>query len=132
MKIFIKTSTKTFSAELNSCATACAIASKLPITAKAEVWGEEIYFRIPIKCKPENATMDVNVGDIAYWPPGACLCLFFGQTPESTGAKPVPASEVNIVGRIAGNLSALKGVKEGDTIKVEDAKEASEILKDLS
>jgi len=33
--------------ELNDSRAAAAIAARLPITAKAETWGDEIYFRPP-------------------------------------------------------------------------------------
>ena len=40
--------------ELNDSRAAAAIAAKLPITAKAETWGDEIYFQIPVHAKPEK------------------------------------------------------------------------------
>ena len=119
MKIVFKTSTVTIEGTLNNSQTAKNIHEKLPIAAKASRWGDEIYFEIPVKCPPEDATMDVEVGDIAYWPEGACLCIFFGRTPAGTNDKPRPASEVNIVGKVSGDLSVLKSVRPGEKIKVE-------------
>ena len=119
MRIIFKTSNAAIEGELDDSQTARKIHDKLPIAAKAKTWGEEIYFEIPVRCSPENATMDVNVGDIAYWPEGACLCIFFGRTPASTGSMPKPASEVNIVGKISADLSILKNIRSGDKIRVE-------------
>ncbi len=104
--------------ELNNSQTAQKIYEKLPLEAKVNTWGEEIYFQIPISLKPENSTLDVEVGDIAYWPEGNCLCIFFGRTPVSTTNKPRPASEVNIVGKALGDVSILKNTKSGDKITV--------------
>ncbi len=118
MKIIFKTSKVTIEGELNDSQTAQRIYEKLPLEAKANTWGEEIYFEIPVSLKPENATLDVEVGDIAYWPDGNCLCIFFGRTPASINDKPKPASKVNIVGKAVGDVSILKNIKSGDKITV--------------
>ena len=118
MKILFKTSKVTIEGELNDSQTAPKIYEKLPLEAKANTWGEEIYFEIPLSCKLENATLDVEVGDIAYWSEGNCLCIFFGRTPVSINNKPKPASEVNIVGKVTGDVSTLRNIKSGDKITV--------------
>jgi hypothetical protein len=118
MKIIFKTSKVTIEGELNNSQTAQKIYEKVPFEAKANTWGEEIYFKIPVSLKPENAILDVEVGDIAYWPEGECLCIFFGRTPVSTSSEPKPASQVNIVGRITGDVSILKNIKSGEKIAV--------------
>ena len=77
--------------------TACAkqIIDKLPIETSPDEWGDEFYFSIPVKASlDETATKKVKVGDIGYWPPGNAMAIFFGKTPMSTGADPVPASAV--------------------------------------
>jgi len=118
MNIIFKTFKITIEGKLDNSQTALKIYEKLPFDAKASTWGDEIYFEIPVTLKPENATLDVEVGDIAYWPQGHCLCIFFGRTPASTDNKPKPASEVNIVGKITGDVSILKNIKSGDKITV--------------
>ena len=118
MKIIFKTAKVTVEGQLNDSKTALKIHEKLPLEAKVSTWGQEIYFEIPVHCPPEYATLDVEVGDIAYWPQGSCLCIFFGRTPVSTGNKPRPASEVNIIGKVTGEVSILKGIKPGDKITV--------------
>jgi hypothetical protein len=122
MKIIFKTSKVNLEGELNNSQTSLKIYEKLPFEAKANTWGEEIYFEIPVSLKPENATLDVEVGDIAYWPEGNCLCIFFGRTPASINNKPRPASEVNIIGKVIGDTPILKNIKSGDKITVNKGK----------
>jgi len=100
---------------------ACAkdILKGLPIESKAQIWGDEIYFDTGIKASATGATLDVNVGDIAYWPEGKCLCIFFGATPISSNDKPVPASEVVVVAQAKVDPVLLRKVKPGSLIKVE-------------
>jgi hypothetical protein len=107
-------------AELFDTETAKAIADALPIETGFNTWGDEFYFEIPVKMPlDETATTKVKVGDIGYWPPGNALAIFFGPTPMSTGDEPVPASEVNIVGRIVGDATVLKKAKTARTIKIQ-------------
>ena len=49
----------------------------------------------------------VDVGDLAYWPPGRAFCIFFGPTPVSRGTACRPASPVNVVGKIVGEMLAM-------------------------
>ncbi len=100
-------------------ATTKEIDKNLPLESKAMIWGDEIYFDTGIKASPEGATLDVNIGDIAYWPQGKCLCIFFGPTPASSGDKPVPASEVVIVGKAELDPNQLRKVKSSAKIVVE-------------
>lgn len=118
MEIIFKTSKLTIEGTLDNSKTGLEIRKNLPIESKVNTWGDEIYFEIPVSCQSENATLDVAVGDIAYWPQGECLCIFFGRTPVSIGDKPKPASEVNIVGKTIGDISMLKNIKSGEKITV--------------
>ncbi len=107
-------------AELFDTATAKAIADALPISAEPNEWGDEFYFEIPVRMPLEpTATTKVSAGDIGYWPPGSALALFFGPTPMSTGPEPVPASAVNIVGRITGDATLLRKAKGAAAIRIE-------------
>ena len=101
--------------------TAEAIWEALPIKGIVNRWGEEIYFSIPVKLPEENGEQDVNVGDLAYWPPGNCFCIFFGATPASTGDQPRAASSVNVFGKIIGDAKSLTKVKSGEEIEIERA-----------
>jgi len=109
--------------ELNDTECARRIARNLPITARANRWGDEVYFDIPVDCPPsEDARAEMEVGEAAYWPPGSALCLFFGPTPVSgPDGKPRAASPVNPVGRILGDPSVLKEVRDGDAISIDRA-----------
>ncbi len=72
--------------ELGEGPTAEALWEALPIESRASLWGEEIYFPISLSSEGEpDAREEVEVGTVAYWPPGDALCLFFGPTPASTG-----------------------------------------------
>ncbi len=98
-----------------------AIYKILPIEAEVAFWGDEIYFPIDLYWPLDHtATNKVRVGDIGYWPPGRALAIFFGPTPLSTGEEPVPASEVNLVGRLEG-AQALKGQRGQKRIRIEPA-----------
>ena len=90
----------------------------LPITGKANLWGDEIYFSIPVEAPPENGKSVVELGDIAYWPPGNAFCIFFGPTPMSRGDEIRPASEVNVFGRIKGDTRVFKKVRNGEEVKI--------------
>ncbi len=109
-------------AELFDTKTARAVANALPIETSPEEWGDEFYFEIPVEMPlDETATTRVRVGDIGYWPPGNALAIFFGPTPISRGSEPVPASDVNLVGRITGDAALLKRVKGASKIRIEIA-----------
>lgn len=111
-KIEIFINEQKFEAELNEIETAQRIYNVLPIEREGSFWGNEIYFEIPLKMENENPTEELRVGDLAYWPEGNCLCIFYGRTPASTNDEPKPASPVTIVGKIKGNLDQLKNLNQ--------------------
>jgi len=120
IKIIIKDIT--LHAELFDTKTAKAVAEALPIETVPDEWGDEFYFEIPVEMPlDDTATTKVKVGDIGYWPPGNALAIFFGPTPISRGYEPVPASDVNLVGRIFGDATVLKQVKGAVKITIEKA-----------
>ncbi|MDH7482394.1 MAG: cyclophilin-like fold protein [Armatimonadota bacterium] len=110
-------------AELNDSATANAIWDALPIRARANTWGDEIYFGIPVHVGEENGKEVVDLGDIAYWPPGSAFCIFFGPTPASRGSEIRPASAVNVVGKIEGDPKVFKSVRSGEQVVIEKVEE---------
>ena len=84
-----------------SLKTVKAILENLPIEVNINKWGQELYTdRTSIVAQEENAKLEVGLLDVAFWPEGNALCLFYGPTPISKVGKIVPASPVNIVGRI--------------------------------
>ena len=97
---------------LNDTDTAQKIWEALPIESRAKTWGDEVYFDIPVAAEEEDAQAHVPPGTLAYWPPGAAFCIFFGQTPYSP---------VNVVGALQGDPNAFKAVKDGDQIILERA-----------
>lgn len=106
-------------AELFDTPCAKAVLEALPFEMSPNEWGDEFYFSIPVKMPlDETATTMVRVGDIGYWPSGNALAIFFGPTPMSTGTEPVPASDVNLVGKIIGNATILKKAKGAGKIKI--------------
>ncbi|MBS7634382.1 DUF3830 family protein [Candidatus Bathyarchaeota archaeon] len=101
--------------------TASAIWEKLPFESRANRWGEEVYFTIPVEMDEENPQETVEVGDIGYWPPGRGFCIFFGPTPISREGEIRPADPVNVFGRIIGDPKIFRKVRSGDRIRVERA-----------
>jgi uncharacterized protein len=91
-----------------------AILDNLPIEVNINKWGKELYTdKTSIRAKEENAKSEVNLLDVAFWPEGCALCLFYGPTPISKPNKIEPYSPVNIVGHIV--------TEQGDIInKVND------------
>ena len=110
-------------AELNHTETAKKILSLLPIESRANRWGEEIYFEIPLKAGLEkDAREEVEIGELGYWPEGNAFCIFFGPTPVSRGEKPRAYSKVNIIGKLLElPKDKLKSVQSGAKIKIEQA-----------
>lgn len=107
-------------AELNDSDTARRLWDALPITGRANTWGEEIYFRIPVEAgSAPDARAEMAVGEIAYWPPGSAFCIFFGRTPASQGDRPAAASPVNPLGRVLGDAKAFLTVRDGAAVKLE-------------
>ena len=119
-KIKIAAGDITAAGVLNDNATADAIWEALPISARANTWGDEIYFGIPVHMDDaEDANDVVEMGALAYWPPGNAFCIFFGRTPASRGDECRAASAVNAVGKIEGDPAIFKKVPGGSTVMIE-------------
>jgi uncharacterized protein len=123
LKIRIRAGTVTMDAELNASATATLIWNALPIEASGQTWGDEIYFGIPVRADQEpNAQAVVELGAIAYWPPGNAFCIFFGPTPSSRNKNEIrPYSPVNVVGKVLGDPTVFKQVRSGGNVRLEKA-----------
>ena len=104
--------------DTNSPKTCKSILDSLPFSVNAHVWGEEIYTdESPISQSEENAKALVDLNDVAYWPSGKAICLFFGSTPIGKKGEIKPYSPVNVVGKIIGSdKSVIKNFKEGTKI----------------
>ncbi len=107
-------------AELNDSPTAQQIWAALPIEGRANVWGDEIYFEIPVFAEQSpEARAEVEVGELAYWPVGNAFCIFFGPTPVSTDERPRAYSPVNILGRVVGDATQFRGIPNGTPVRLE-------------
>jgi hypothetical protein len=95
---------------LNETRTAKAVAAALPLISKAQRWGREVYFEVPLRIGEERPQPEVPSGAFAYWDPGPALCLFFGQKPYSP---------VTVIGTIEGDPNVLDAVSDGDEVRVE-------------
>ena len=116
-RITITAGSVTLEAELNDGPTAQAIWEALPITGRANIWGDEIYFTIPVQAEEEpDARTDVAVGELGYWPVGSAFCIFFGPTPASDGPEPRAASPVNILGRVLEDVTEFRQVPGGAVV----------------
>ena len=118
-KIRITAGRVTAEAVLNDSDTAGAVWDALPLSVPGQTWGDEIYFGIPVKARPENARAVVELGDLAFWPPGSAFCIFYGPMPASRGSEIRPASPVNVFGRVLGDPTVFKAVRSGTTVRVE-------------
>lgn len=101
--------------------TAEAVWKALPIKGRANRWGDEVYFSVPVRVGQERGQQVVEKGDLGYWPPGNAFCIFFGPTPASVGEEARAASPVNVFGKILGNPQVFKGVRDGDEVRIERA-----------
>jgi hypothetical protein len=121
-KIRILLSDLKVEAELNETKTAQLIWEALPIEGKTNLWGEEIYFGIPVKTGLEEGAREVvSAGEIGYWPTGHAFCIFFGPTPASRGNEIRAASAVNILGKVLSDSKVFLKAKDGVKITLEKA-----------
>ena len=119
-RITISVEDVVLTAELNESKTAQRIYDSLPLESTVNVWGDEIYFDIPVALEQEpDARQDVDVGTLGYWPLGSAFCVFFGPTPVSSDDQPRAYSPLNVFGRVIGDARILKKVSGGSTIRVE-------------
>jgi hypothetical protein len=106
-------------ATLEDTPTARAVVAALPMEAKAQTWGEEVYFEIPVTAKLEsNANQVVPPGTVCFWTEGSSLALPWGRTPVSEGDESRLVTRCNVLGRIDGEPRQLASVRSGDSITV--------------
>jgi hypothetical protein len=117
-KIRIAAATIEAEAELNTTRTAQEIWEALPIRSRVNLWGDEIYFSIPLGLQLEAGQEVVSMGDLGYWPDGNAFCIFFGLTPVSQGDEIRPASPVTVFGKVIGDATIFKKVAKGTKITV--------------
>lgn len=117
-KIMIKAGRIEAEAELNNSKTADVIWKALPIKGRANLWGDEIYFDIPVKIGLEKGQELVQIGDLGYWPTGMAFCIFFGETPVSRKGEIRPASAVTVFGKVSRDTTVFKSVTSGAEVLI--------------
>jgi hypothetical protein len=104
---------------LSDTATASALWDALPLEGKVRLYGHSILVDASLGVALEPiARAAVKAGDLAFWPDGPAIGLYFGKTPASTGDDPAAASPVNVFGRITGDAGRLARVSEGAKVKL--------------
>jgi hypothetical protein len=117
--IHIRVGTLELAGTLNDSPTAKALLALLPVRVRMSRWGDEYYGGLPQRLdldESPDAREEMQVGELAYWPPGNALCVFFGPTPVSNGPAPRAASPVNPIGTLNGNVAALKTLDRSVTM----------------
>ncbi len=106
---------------LHDTDTAKTLQSHLPLRATARRWGKEVYFEVPFHCDlDETARETMEVGDVAFWPDGPAVAIFFGPTPISTDDRPRAAGMVNLIGKVEEGLNSLDTIEEGESLLLEE------------
>ena len=119
-KIRINSGGVTATAVLHDNATAGAIWEALPLTARGNRWGEEIYFEIPVHLpEAEDAREVLEAGELGYWPVGHAFCIFWGPTPASRSGEIRAYSPVNVFGQLEGDPRAFDAVPGGAEMEIE-------------
>jgi uncharacterized protein len=122
VKLLIEAGKLSLTVDLLNTPTAKAIVEALPFEARAQTWGEEVYFSTPITAKLEpDAKQIVEPGTVCFWTEGDALALPYGRTPISTDERPKLANRCNVLGRIEGNARELAKIRSGDKITVSRA-----------
>ena len=120
MKLSLKFRTERLEVDLFDTPTARALIEALPFEAKAQTWGEEVYFATPVEARLEkDARQIVEPGTVCFWTEGDAIALPYGRTPISTDERPKLASRCNVLGSIVGDPKRLAAVKAGEKVTVE-------------
>jgi hypothetical protein len=120
MQIQIHAADITLTARLRDTPTARAIVAVLPIESRAQTWGEEVYFSVPVTAELESDARDmVSAGELAFWVEGSCIAIGFGPTPISVGNEIRLAARTNIWADSNDDVRQLASVQAGDVIRVE-------------
>jgi hypothetical protein len=97
------------------------VLDSLPIEGEANRWGDEIYFTTTLEIPEENGRQDIEVGEVAFWPAGRAIAVFFGRTPVSTSEEPRAYENVNVFGKLEGNVKSLTKIDSGDRVLLRES-----------
>lgn len=118
-KIQLNIGSVELTAEVFDTPTAAAMLAALPITSRAQIWGEEVYFSVPVHVAREADARDVVApGEIAFWVEGDCIAIGFGPTPVSRGDEIRLAAPTNIWAFTRDDVRRLRAVKADAPISV--------------
>ena len=122
MKVRITVGEVELEGELFDTPTARKVYESLPLASRANRWGDEVYFSVPVEAElEEDAKEEQEVGNICFWCAGRAIAIFFGPTPASIAGEPRAIEPVNLIGKVIGDARALKKVKDGDSVRIEKA-----------
>ena len=104
-------------AELNDSVSAQRLLQLLPLEIQMNRWGDEYYGNVGLQVDEEpDARTEMTAGELAVWPEGSAVCIFFGPTPASRGEEPRAISNVNPIGSILDDVAPLHEL--GSTVQV--------------
>lgn len=98
----------TLQVELNDGQAAAQLAAALPLEVSMTRWGDEYYGTLPVSISSGERRRDLfEIGEVALWPSGNALCIFFGPTPASVADEPRMASPGIPLGRVVSGVNVL-------------------------
>ena len=119
MKLRIQAGTVVLTVQLLDTPTAKALLAAVPFEARAQTWGEEVYFTTPVSARLEpDARQIVEPGTVCFWTEGNALALPYGRTPISTDERPKLASRCNVLGRLEGDPRQIGKLGSGEKLTV--------------
>lgn len=113
-----------FELELNDPDLETLFASAMPLELEMARWGGQFYAPNPLPLNAQDhlhLTQQMRVGDLAVWPPANTLCIFFGSTPPSPGPAPRLGAAGLVLGKLKGNLTELKNLKNSTRVTLSTA-----------
>ena len=122
MKLRIEAGTLVLTVQLLDTPTAKALLAAVPFEARAQTWGEEVYFTTPVKVELESdARQVVDPGTVCFWTEGDAIALPYGRTPISSDERPKLASRCNVLGRLEGDPRQIGKLGSGEKLTVSKA-----------